>query len=353
MLSFRPITSRALARLRGRSLADVAERTVEIAVATTWRVQPPVMLPDAVARIRGHHVDSSPERNMLHLNGPTLKQGPTRMHLVRDVLIADGAVLATGAYNRIGVGKPRLVLTGKPAPIDEAALCSDYVTQRYFGHWLKDGLAHEQLASDRNLQPLVLDRPPWSHEAGYRDLVSLHPASVSYARCDRLWLLDDHEFNRSFVERYGRIRERLRVQVGAPAEPRARIFMARGKSGIGRGLSNEMEVRAALEKRGFEVLEPEAMAATDIARKLSDARLVVSPEGSALAHAAIAMPRGAGLLAIIGAQHFNLTYKALSDVLGFRFGMAIADALDEQQFSQPVEALLKTVDLLEAAIDRG
>ena len=95
------------------------------------------------------------------------------------------------------------------------------------------------------------------------------------------------------------------------------------------------------------------MAATAIARKLSDARLVVSPEGSALAHAAIAMPRGAGLLAIIGAQHFNLTYKALSDVLGFRFGMAIADALDEQQFSQPVEALLKTVDLLEAAIDRG
>ena len=322
---------------------------MEIADATSWPVRPPIMLPDAPDRIRGHHVDSSPERNLRHLTGATLEQGPTRVHLLRDVMIADGAVLAAGAYNRIGQGKRRFVLTGEPEQVQEAALCSDYVNQRYFGHWLKDGLAHEQLAIDRELQPLVLDRPPWTHEAGYRDLVSLHPKAVSFARCDRLWLLDDHEFNANFVERYNRIRERLRARVRAPAEPRARIFMARGRGGIGRGLANEGEVRTALGARGFAVLEPEGMTAAAIAEKLAAARLVVSPEGSALAHAAIAMPQGAGLLTIIGAQHFNLTYKALSDVLGFRFGMAIADAVDEQQFSQPLDALLRTIDLMEAA----
>jgi capsular polysaccharide biosynthesis protein len=251
------------------------------------------MLPDEPGRALGHHRDSDPHRNMALLEGRGLLQGPTRMHLLRDVLIADGAVLAAGAYDRIAPGRRRLLLTGKPRSMDEGALCSSYVNQKYFGHWLKDGLAHEQLAADRKLEALVLDRRPWAHEAGYRDLVSLHPHRVGFARCDRLWILEDHELNGYFVERYQRIRDRLRSSVGAPAEATGRVFLARGEQGHGRGLANRMEVRAELQRRGFTVLVPEETEAEEIARTLSGARLIVSPEGSALAHAAIAAPPGA------------------------------------------------------------
>jgi capsular polysaccharide biosynthesis protein len=274
------------------------------------------------------------------------------MHLLRDVVIADGTVLAASAYDRIVPGKPRMVLTGAPETIAEGALCTTQVTQRYFGHWLKDGITNELLAADCQLEPLVLTRPPSFHEAGYRALLGLQARPTDYAWIDRLWLLEDWELNRHFISRFERLRERLRAAVGASGQlGSSRIFVSRGATGIGRGLANEAELQGKLAARGFEILEPEKLTAAEMASKLVSARLVVSPEGSANAHALLAMPKGGALLTIIGAQHLNLFPKLVCDTTGLRFGLTIADAVDEERFSQPIDRLLHTIDLMEAAMD--
>jgi hypothetical protein len=86
------------------------------------------------------------------------------------------------------------------------------------------------------------------------------------------------------------------------------------------------------------------MKANELVSILSRASIVVTPEGSAISHATIAMPKGSTLLTIIGAQHFNMPYKVLCDALGIRFALTVADAVDASDFSQPVDRLLKTID---------
>ncbi len=58
-------------------------------------------------------------------------------------------------------------------------------------------------------------------------------------------------------------------------------------------------------------------------------------------------------MTIVGAQHFNIPYKEISDALGFRYGLTIADAIDEDQYVQPIDRLLRTVDLVDAAVEAG
>lgn len=353
MISIRPITSRLASRLFGRSLSDSAERTIELAPATSYEVDPPIMVPGETERIRAHHSDSVPAFNLERLTNRQLVQGPTRIHLLRDVIVADGTLLARGSFDRIAPARKRFLLRGELEHVDEAALCSTYLTQKYFGHWLREGIALEELFADLELPAVVVDRAPWLHEASYRDLLGLRPRRIARAWCDRLWVADDRRFNRYFVERYDRARRRVRAHVGNPPRGTERVFMSRGILGEGRHLANEHKLRGALSRHGFTLLDPEHMEALDIVRALASARLVVSPEGSALAHAEIAMQRGAGLVAIIGAQHFNLPHKEVADVLGLRFGMTIADPVDADHFSQPIDRLLRTIDLVEAAVSRA
>ncbi len=282
-----------------------------------------------------------------------MEQGPTRMHLVRDAIIADGTLLTTKYFQRLAPEKRKFLLQGSPQRIEEAALCSTYWTQKYFGHWLREGLTLELLAEDNGLHALVLDQKPWTHEAGYRDMLSLHPRRTNLARCDRLWVYDFFQLNGGFTEAYGRLRSRIRAKVGASELSNGRVFLERSQAGLARTLANNDEVREVLGSRGFTVIDPGLMDAREIATILAGARLVVSPEGSALAHAAIAMPPGAGLLTIMGAQHFNMPYKAISDALGFKFGLTFAEPVDGDRFSQPVDRLVRVIDLMEDALERG
>jgi Glycosyltransferase 61 len=353
MISLRPVTSRVVARLFRTSVASSASQTLELSPRVQCSVDEPLMLADAPARIRRHHLDSDPALNIERLTRTLVEQGPTRMHLLRDIIIADGAVMARNFFERLAPVKRRVLALGEPEHIEEAVLCTTYFTEKYFGHWLREGLALEQLATDQGLMPLVLDRPPWTHESSYRRIVSMHPRRARLARCDRLWIVEESRYNSHFAERYHRVRDRLRVAVGAAPSANLRVLLGRGRTAKTRILANEDEVRRALGEHGFIALEPESMDAADLASILAAARMVVAPEGSALAHATIAMPRGSGLLTILGAQHFNMNYKAICDTLDFRFGFTIADAVGRDQFRQPIDPLLRTIDLIESAVERS
>ena len=353
LFSIRPITSRIATRMLRTKLISGAERTVRIASGCSRSVEVPVMLPDEPARIRAHHAESSPTINFELLTGHKVEHGPTQMHLLRDVIIADGAVLGPWSYDRIAPGARRWFLHGHFDRPAESIFCSTYMTEKYFGHWLREGMSHELLADDLGLPALVHDGPVKLHEDGYRQLFSLFARRTNFAHCDRLWVLDDTAQNTHWLSRYTRLREIIRTRVKAPRKGTHCVFMARGDTAQGRNLTNRSEVRSALEQRGWIILEPEREDAETVARTLSKARLVVSPEGSALGHATIAVPPGAGILTIIGAQHFNVAYKGLCDALGVKFGLTVADAVNESDFHQPIDRLLHAIDLLDTAVEKN
>lgn len=340
-VSFRPLSARLASKVLRKSLIQSAERTVEVAPGTSWTVEPPIMLPDEPDRIVGHHSDSTPATNMLRLTGRTIEQGPTRMHLLRDAIVCGGSILTRTAYDRIAHSERSAAFLRATETIPEAAMCSAYVTERYFGHWLADGVAHELLAEDEGLLPLVMDSAGYAHQSDYREALGLSVHRAGVTHCDKLWILEDHERNRHFIARYDRLRQRI-----GPSRPHKRVFLSRGQ-GVGRKLLNEDELRKALPE--FTFLDPDNSTVSEITETLRSASLVISPEGSACSHALIAMPRGSTLLTIIGAQHFNLPYKAMCDALGIRFALTIADAKGDG-FSQPVDRLLATIS---RSVERG
>lgn len=346
MPTIRPFTSRVLGHLFKNGVIEQAVEKLEISPVTTYEYVRTAKLDDEESRVLADVDGVGVDKAIARLNNPTT-QGQTRAFLIKDALIADGAVMTATASASVQNRRYRKILTQNPPTLPVGALCTSYVDEQYFSHWLVDGLTHELLAQDLRLPALVLARPEWLHEKGYRDLLDMRAEVVEAVRVRRLWMLEDWELNAHRAERLERLRTRLRAKVarGGPE----RVFISRGRTGVGRGLMNEAEVRAALEARSFVVIEPEKMAVADIAAALASARIAVAVEGSAIGHAIMAMPRGSGILAMQPPRRFNAMWKTFSDALGFQFGCTVGDDVDGDSFTQPVDRLMRTLDLLESA----
>lgn len=344
----RPITGRALSRLRGTELGSEAKARIEIDPPSRLPTPSPIALPDELDRVIGHYPGVDPGFNLRRLCDQDRHQPATTAYRIDDVVIADGTLLTRRNCAVLRDDRRRAILLSKPEVIPEAVICTEYVIERYFGHWVADGWGREQLALDREMTPLVLDRAPFPHEPGYRDLIDLHPRRVRHARVNRLWFVDDGGMNEQRMARLDRVRQRLRA--ATPKDGPARVFITRGGNAVGRALVNEAEVVERLSGLGFEILRPEDEAPIAIAGMLASASLVVAVEGSANAHAVAAMPAGAGLLTIQSPTEFNSVWRAATDGLGQRFGFTIGRAVDETRFAQPVDRLLRTIDLFDRAL---
>lgn len=344
MTTIRPFVSRVCRRLFNTVVVEQAVDKLEISPATTYDYVWTAKLSDEEPRVFADVDGVGVDKAIARLNNPTT-QGRTRAFLIKDALIADGAVMTATASASIQKRGFRKVLIKKPSVLPVGALCTSYVDEEYFSHWLVDGLTHELLAQDLGLPPLVLARPEWLHEKGYRDLLDMRAEIVDTVRIGQLWMFEDWELNAHRAERLERLRTRLRAKIGRDGPER--VFISRGQTGVGRGLKNEADVRQALEERSFVVIEPEKMTVTEIATALASARIAVAVEGSAIGHAIMAMPRGAGILAMQPPLRFNAMWKTFSDALGFQFGCTVGDDVDGSNFTQPIDRLMRTLDLLE------
>ena len=108
----------------------------------------------------------------------------------------------------------------------EAQLCTNAVIERYFGHWIRDGLLLEILAAQRSLPALRLAGNPWLHEPGYGGMCGLDAARKRIMRNDQLWVIDDRGINDGRVSRFQEIRGRVRSAVVPNGTKR--LMLARG-----------------------------------------------------------------------------------------------------------------------------
>ncbi len=345
MISARPATSRVISRILLATLEAEADEIVEISPSTRRPARPAIALPDETDRII-HSLVASDRDTMPRLNSPYFTQGAAYAYLLRNALIADGSVMSHRAYSKFASAKRRWILRGPFERIAEGALCSSSVIEQYFGHWLTDALSQELLAHDRGLMPLSLIPPrPRIHEIGYRALLDINSHAVDVASVRSLWIFEDGELSDHRVARIERMRDRLRCAISTVGPNR--VYIRRGINGALRSLVNENEVIELLAARGFSILSPEEESSRTIAAQLRSANIVVSVEGSAIAHAVLAVPRGAGIFVIQPPRRFNLLWKSYCNVLHLNFGFAVADAAGEHGFKQPIDRLSRALDLFE------
>jgi hypothetical protein len=341
-----------VARLRGKfgfakAIRSAAAEVVELASADESPALPVISLPNEFERV----VDAAPlstiESQHELVTATRTKHGPTIAYRFQDAVLADHTLYAAGGYEVSRRGDKRPILGGTYEEYEQGQLCTYAASNIYFGHWLRDALAMELLAEQRGLVPLSYLRKPWIHEPGYRQLMNLSGRPVSFALVRQLWVIDDLGLNRSWIGRFRELRRRVRsaVDQGGPS----RVFLSRGERGSARELINQAAIIELLVERGFTVVEPEELQPSAIAHLLASARVVVSVEGSALNHAQYAVPESAVLLVIQPPQRFNAFHKVLADFNNVRFSYVVADPADNG-FTLPPERLLRTLDLVEAAM---
>ncbi|WP_397543083.1 glycosyltransferase 61 family protein [Roseovarius salis] len=270
---------------------------------------------------------------------------PVIRYRLRDCLVtAAGVERPAARYQLRAQGLAELV-TGPPEEIDAAFFAMDYVSQTYFGHYLRDACSRALLAEpDETL--LLADRPEWLHAAPYRDALCLPAQAPLPAFVRRLTLCRDHGQGSSKRARYGRMRRRLARELGLDAVPARDVFLRRGATGAARVIANEDAVSDRLAAVGFRIVDVDGKSLSQLARDLGDARRVVSMEGSHINHYHFLAPDGAALLALIPADRFTLIHHGISAAFGRRFGYMVLDRC-EAGYAVDMDRLLRTLDLFD------
>lgn len=336
-----PITARLRSKWLGNvPISDVASETIQLAPAIEREHPAAIALPSEFERVLAVMHETALEHELGRLRQGTRRHGPTIAYRLDNAILAQGSLYFDGGHSVIRGGCDALL----PRPQDrltEMQLCTNYFIERYFGHWLIDGRALELLADQMSLRGLVLNRKPWLHEPGYRKMSDTEAVRTDNALVGRLWVIDDHSVNENRIARIGELRSRIRA--AARPTDKKRIVLARGTLGSPRDLINSDEVYQALQKEGFEIINPEHETVGSIVNALSSAEIVIAVEGSVQSHCTYAMPVGSTLLTIQPPTRFNAVSKDRADAVGMNWAFVVADPR-EDDFYLPLDRLDRTLE---------
>lgn len=346
-----PLASRIRARLSGRrTIFDCAQEVVELGPGDKRSLPPTISLPGEYDRVVGFNKETTAAEEFKRVFGRESSNWPTLAYRIDNAILAKGSLYFRGGHDTMRSDAEKFFLHDKPDHFGEAQLCTNYVVERYFGHWVNDGLLLELLAEQRSMPGLSFTKPAWLHEPGYRAILDIPLYSTSHACIDRLWVIDDSGTSANRVARFQEMRRRARA-IKTNKGPK-RVMLTRGVLGVPRELSNNDEVVEALEKAQFRVVNPEQETPAQIIQLLADAEIVVLVEGSAQNHCLLAMPAGSTLLTIQPAAIFNAFSKTLTDAVGLRWAFVVADR-DENRFRLSIPRLLQTIDAIESVMARS
>src|SRR5262249_10362059 len=149
---------------------------------------------------------------------------------------------------------------------------------RFFGHWLLDDCTKYLLAEEIG-NPLCLRMPPYGHLQQYESYFGQDWRPTDRAYIDHLVIFQDFAQNSFKRKRYKILRDRLQAHFTRSA-PQNLVYLKRGTTGVRRIIQNEDEIIDGLLKRGFLVLDIATHRLEHIIERLSNAKIVVSLEGS-------------------------------------------------------------------------
>ncbi len=342
-LSYPALRSALLRRVFGRPshYATLCERSWAISPVESRTERPAIFLEEDLQRIGAAQEETTMEIEMTRIRGGTREHAETRAYLIKDVHLLCGRLYKGAMSHRISQLEEHAP-AAEDVAMPAAALSSTFMGSKYFGHWLRDD-ASLTLAAEGLGPTIEVARQPYSHEAGYREMLGLPDNLVSRGRFGELILLDDWSQNAYKRRRYQELRARFRRAM--PAEGAQRIYLKRGQAvgKRGRDLVNADAIEASLVAQGFTVVNPDKMSAREIAQAISGAKLIVGLEGSHMAHSIYPIADDGALVVLQPPMRFNNIYKDLSDALGLHYGFVVGLPA-EGGFSIEPERLQRVLD---------
>ncbi len=345
----RPITSRIASRLSGARLTDDAVEQRVLAQGQPVSLPKAISLPNQSDRIIGFPPAATRQQQESNLHRPFDENGPTIIYRYKNILLTPAGFYSRRQFSRRPEARREInPYLGRIEEFADGFYITSTHIERYFGHWIHDASPQEQLAKDIGVRPIMSDFSRWRHVGEYRDLGRLpQPIVPKGAVFQSIWIADDRHLNPHRIARLQHLRDQI-VSETSPI-PRRGVFLKRGISGS-RDLVNEAQIIETMTEEGFSILDPEKSTAREIVQELAGARLVVSIEGSAVCHTLLSLPKGAGLVVIQPADHFNAHARIFAGAMGHYYSYTIADKA-EGGYIQNIGELLQTIDLIETAME--
>lgn len=324
-------------------LKSIAYRSDILYPKVTETIRPAVFLAGQIERITGTLPYFKLEHVIRDVTTTTVTHGPTIAYYVRNAVLLDGAVYA-GHYKHPIADKVLFdTVAGEIHHLEMAALASSYMGTKYFGHWLRDDCAQYELA--QSVAPVLsVRRPAFNHQRAYQSYLNQNWTPTDRALIDELVIFQDFAQNRLKRRRYKALRNRIRAQFQGNKERRF-IYLRRGHTGSPRTVENEFEILEALGAHDFTVVDVETEDLSHIIGMLLSAKLVISVEGSHIAHCAFTCPDDCGLLVLQPPDRFSMNHRNWAGPLGMPFGFVVGTRGDKRYRFCPAE-IVRTVDMM-------
>jgi hypothetical protein len=308
-------------------------------------IRPAIYLPGQIERVTDlvAEVATTKAAEITAATSATFTHAPTIAYHIKNAVLFDGTIYVGHFKHPIADKSLYKSGAGSPRQINTSALASSYLGTRYFGHWLADDCTRYLLAEGTST-PLCVRTPPYIHLQQYQDCFGQSCAPTDQAHIDNLIVFQDFSQNSLKKTRYQTLRNKIKARF-PEKHSSAYIYLRRGQTGVARIIQNEDEIVDALLKRGFTVVDVSSSNLSDVVRPLLNAKLVVSLEGSHIAHYTVTSSGNNGLLVLEPPDRFSAVHRDWAECLGVRFGFVVGSFCDAGYlFSVP--EILATVDLL-------
>jgi capsular polysaccharide biosynthesis protein len=344
MINLTPLTQRVLRLTTGRkTYQQLCDKQWTLYPCESLVSPPAIYLDGELDKVTAVQPETTYAHEIRRLQGGKLEHGATTAYQLRNTHILNGYVYKGPMKHTLVMTKESLFNSSVTDYIPKAALASTFSGIRYFGHWMTDDLTLA-LAAQQLAKPVAVARELTEHQVEYRDLFEIHTIPVTQVKCGELIIIDDVGQNRFKRERYEYMRSQLK-KFGLVQSHRGVMFL-RGTSGVQRFLINEDEVAEFLKDRGFAIINPSRMSATEIVRQTLGAKVIVGVEGSQLTHGLFSMADDGTILTLQPPYRFNNVYKDYTDCLGMKYAFVIGKEVSDG-FEINLDDLARTLDKIE------
>lgn len=333
---------------RSQNIRDTATRSWEICPTETISAPPAIHLDGCLDRITGLSPWRTWDVEERFVKGGPFEHAATRAHLIENVKIAGAYLFRGNARTQQGFGSFSLTQpTSDPYQyFNEASLVSNWAGSHFFGTFMRGALPQELLPQEDE-RPISLVTKSYTHESDYRSILGQpRPYCVTSAHVKRLIVYTDQGQNTSKTARYKQMQQRMRQNLDTTSPPAPGVYLKRGVTGEKRLISNEAEIEAALMAYGFDIIEPAGLTAWEISQRLLDTPIVVTVEGSHMAHAIYSMATNGAFVVLQPPNRFAMAFKEFTDTAGLRFAFTVGSLVDDDSFAVDVGDLKRTLDLL-------
>jgi hypothetical protein len=306
-------------------------------------VSAPVMLPGQLDRVTGTDEHSTVDFHRTAATEHESEHAPVLRWTFKHALVGRNGFVSSTANEHYGSGLRRAALSAPLRRVDELRHCQDYVTWRYFGHWLMDAIPKALI--DPGVGELWMPHhPDWGHAADFVKALGLQPVEDELIFANRLYVYQDFAQGQHKSARYAWMRAKLHAAFDSrPGNDR--VYLRRGATGAARLVVNEDALVDRLSTLGWKICDVGTLPVADLHKALHGANVVVSMEGSHINHAHLALEPGSALVMLTPADRFTTNQIGRCRANGITPGIVVANGTARTGYHVDPDEVLRTVDL--------